>query len=489
MPSGLLQQQRYMVTKSNLYVFLGLLSVAITAFFIDVAAFWEFALAYTSPVLGFVLMSNHCGCESAGSGCSGTGSGGSGGGGSCGCGSTPFLAATDKDGTHRIFNDVLIGNPSTLFNTRTYGEQMYRAGRVGFDLYPIPIDELRQSNGHFELTLKEIEPEQSYVHDFQYGYLTLPKDGMLATDGSHQTLYSITAEEAVTSTVTHTNGNSVGEQLQQNRGRAQESQREYIENSVLLRESETLYFTTEETNGESYLSLGAFWREPLSREYYIDRIRELEVKSRPVRSLEKTIRSYMRKTATSLLALAAAVLPVSGGGIVNDSSLVKTAFNPPQAHASTPGRSLYVYYRNQDGSWVRFSIIHPRHLLALNTIVQIPAEAYQNGVANLKVVASKDHYVYSLGVVADATPIDTPVMYPVSGLLNNTKPVTATDSAPLETYAGDAFSFLVPVPENNETHVVFRLHGYYVPLPTMSDEEMTQWWTNLSQEDKALYVG
>ena len=451
---------------------------------------WEFIIASVGQVFGFVSMTDHCGGGGSGSSCSG-GSSGSGCSGSCGtCGSTPFLAALDKNGKQRIFNDVLISTPSTLFVNRSHGEQMYRSGQVGFDLYPIPLNELRVRDGHFELALKEIEPEQSFVHEFQYGYINVPDKGMLVTAGSHQELFSvISPEQPIVGSVTHSSGNVVGEQLKANIGRSRDSQKEYIENAVLLREGETLYFSVSESEHATHLSLGAFWREPLSREYYIDRIRELEAQSATLGSPEKTIRSYMRKTAASLVALAAAVLPVSGGGIVNDSSLVKTAFTPPQAHASTPGRSLYVYYRDRDGSWVQFSIIHPRHLLTLNTLVDIPSDAYMDGFANIKVEATKDHYIYSLGTVSNVSPIDTPVMYPVSGLLNNTKPVTASDSAPLETYAGDMFSFLVPVPEESATHVVFRLHGYYVPLPTMSDEEMSQWWTNLSQEDKALYVG
>lgn len=417
--------------------------------------------------------------DNCGSGC---GSSDCGGGGECA--STPFLIGKSKHGQDFILNDIMMGNPSSLFSNRRTGEVAFASGNVGYDVYPVPISLLKEKDtSTIELALKEIEPEQSIIHDFQYGFITLPPNKNLAIENSHQKLYCFSAIENVTSSINHSTLGSVENVFLDNK-KACFNQKDYQDKSVFLKQGERVSFTVSEAEGINYISIGAFWRELLSKKYYVDRLKNIDT-STENKIATNVLGFKLKNLMTTAMSIILFMLPFSLS--VNDSSLVgKCNINTTQA--SHPGRSLYLYYRDKNGQLIYFSIIHPRHILTYNTLIRVPAEAYVDGHAQIVIEATQDHYIYSLGIAQEVEEISLPNFTPIEGLLNGEKLLSAQNNKPLETRAGDVFSFSIPLPNVGETHMVCKIHGHYSPLAPLSDADMRSWWSKLSKEEKALYA-
>lgn len=435
---------------------------------------------------------NESGNGSTGSPSSGTGNGS--GGNSSGNGngsSTPFLITTHSDGSTRILNEVMKGNPTSYFFDKETGQRAFARGEVGSDTYPVALSDLAVKDGSLRFALKEIEPEESFIHELQYSFLTIDPAAALAVHNTHQSLCAYSHITPLATDVVHSTDPkrfSKDTLCRRHQGVTYEN---LLSDALFLRNEEYVEFQvakdTSDPSGTVQLSVGAFWRTLLSKEAYQERIRALTepIEKKPVLTKSR------KKVFRSLIPVFSFLLSMSFGANVDNHALLEK-FNSPVAHASAPnngGRSLHFYYRTADGRFVYFATIHPRFRLVYNTVVDLPEEAFIDGVADIRTTATDDHYIYSLGVVTNAETLQEETYTELAGHFAGTSTAArASVAQPLKTTAGDHIDFSIPVPDGEYTHMLLKIHGYYVPLPVLDDHELFRWWQKLTPPERQLYL-
>lgn len=413
--------------------------------------------------------------SSSGSGCAG-----------CGCGSTPFLQIVRKNGQIDTLNDIMVTSPSSMFFNPADGKVALAKGKIGFDVYPVSVrDQVGQSE--FTFKLKEIEYETSSLVEFSYTSVHIPKDSELATDHSHNTLYTIAQNRSVSSVTSTVKTGNLDKIIDVKRAEAGSAAAQPIADSVRMLANDEVCLSVEKaSSGQTHIAVGAFFSalHTGGAEAFLPELHQ-ENNELPHTRVQKTFLKRSLPFVGSLALLLAAFLP--GRISLSDTELIQLSNTIPHAHAETGGsKSLYFYYKNNHGSWTHFSTYHPRFNLSYRSVTQIPFEAFAENqtTAEIKIISNTEHYIHSICAVDSLESLDLPEFTPIA--MKGDKAITA--NSPLVTQPGDDLIFAVQKNHESDTHFFFKIQGHYSPLQCQSHIEANQWWQALTAEEKGFLV-
>lgn len=398
--------------------------------------------------------------------------------GQCGDSSTTFLQKVYDNGEVETLNDVMVGNPSSLFYNKRVGEKAFQAGLVGHDLYAVPVD----GSSEKKFRLKEIEFEDSEVFEMSYASLHVPTGSDICTDHTHQSLYSVASYRLLENEPIHSNQQKGAVPILSNIATLPEDKQPFTK-SWQIDPGETIEFTVEKNaDATTFLFIGAFWR-PLASAH-ADAVQLSATKVSAYAS------PFVRLALAPLFYLVSLLAPLTMSTIGTDDGereLLRSSYQVQKAQASyTTGKSLYMYYQNQAGEWTEFAVIHPRFALSQRLVCPLPEEAFsESDTVSVRISSNCRHYIYGLGVAEGVDKMEVHELTPINGVLNGATAFDFSNETRLSTKPGDTFDFSV-TPEAEATHIVFKLHGYYVPRVTGDKQSYNEWKNSLSLEEKQV---
>jgi hypothetical protein len=426
------------------------------------------------------------GMGQSGTGDSDSGSGQGSASGGSGCGSTPFLQIVRKNGQIDTLNDIMVTSPSSMFFNPADGKVALAGGKIGFDVYPVSVRE-QVGQSEFTFKLKEIEYETSTIAEFSYTSVHIPKDSELATDHSHNTLYTVAQNRPVSSVTSTVKTANLEKIVDAKRASCNSPAQQPIADSVrLLANDEVCFSVKKASSGQTHIAVGAFFSalHTGGADAFLPELQK-ENHELPHARMQKTFFKKSLPFVGSLALLMAAFLP--GRISLSDTELIQLSNTIPHAHAETGGtKSLYFYYKNNHGSWTHFSTYHPRFNMSYRSVTQVPFEAFAENqtTAEIKIISNTEHYIHSVCAVDTLEPIDLPEFTSVA--LKDGE-VIASDSA-VVTQPGDDLAFTVQKKQESDTHFFFKIQGHYSPLHCQSHSEANQWWQALTAQEKKFLV-
>jgi len=381
----------------------------------------------------------------------------------------------------------MVINPSSLFLDPKQGQTALDKGEIGSDVYPVCIKDLGQKDS-ISFLLKEIEYETSTVAEFAYATAIIADGAEVATDDSHSKTYLVSGNRYVSEVEAQKKSIDSKSVFTTNTQNLDATSEQPINESLYLDHGEEVVFSVKKNkNGDTHLAVAAFFHHLHTggAEKFISDLAVVQPKA--VQSIYQ--KSFLRRNLPfvgSLSVLLAVFLPVSVA--LNDQNLIKFSNSIPKAHADTPHKSLYYYYKNSNGKWVHFSIMHPRFKLSQRVTVQVPEEAFIDGrnEVEIKVISNSRHYIYSIGLVDQVESVEMSDFTPISGKVNGAIKHSFENKSQFVTLPGDAFAFTVSNIKPEATHIFFKIQGHYSPLLCSNESEAKNWWNKLSSQEQTM---
>lgn len=517
----------------TMWWYLGILLVVLVGSLLDQSLFTISALFFAGPC-NDGCASDDASCSSGGSGSDGGGSGGDTG--SCGCDSvgcapgectsgcsdsgssatsTPYLYIK-KRGEYEMQNDVMIGYPTTAVATRERGEEKYRMKMLGNDVYPIMRDGLDlDAAGRANFQLREIEAEESYIYRLRMHAYKVPAQHRVLQSWDHFKLisYDPNNRAPLQSKVVLNDTIDCSHKLQSDPQKTVDQERD---TSLRLYTGDVLSFNVSREQG-NHLVISAFWRD-WGVSDLADDIHGLQKSVKSPFSFTESLVKNVRKTAAKMVMF----LTILAGSFYGSShtqrgdddsrdkdELLAFIKKANLAHAdmvSSPtcggdgdrGKSLHVSYRHPEhGEWVFVATVQPRAYMPHEVYVLLQDMAYnEEGVAQVKIEATKGHYVKSIAVLNSSTtselvPVETSALE-ASHLRDQTilgefsTNSEADQKNPIHLIAGDVLDLkTAPLPED-VNYVAVDVLGYYTPLSEGSEKLVSGWEDRIGTREKAL---
>ncbi len=463
------------------------------------------------PLFGLCASSDGCGNTSGGDS-AGTD------GGNNGNNSTPFLYTWTGD-KFTLENDVLFGKPNSSFSTYLAGRAAYEAGLVTGDTYQVK-NPFKLKNGKLSFQIKELEPEESYFDYLSLTQVLIPKEGELfvRSDLKQFEVFetkAIGAKEGIDDQVIE--GSNLNQDIAQAltdtslmRGDGKKSQPEHIMQTGNIIK---ITATVSDAKQPLYLFLGSRHFDWIGG--LIPELEQIHSKSNGILSpfQEISVWSFKNISRASLLVLMLAFVwaTVSVTGLLspdsrlaksnigtNDLATVNNAFRLPQAQADHGGRSLEVSYYRGNKDFQKVDIIEPRYYQKDVSIIQIPAEAIEDGKVTVQVMATKRHAVTTAFLAAPKKKLN----YQTESLSvkkalkrgsrrNWTKNLNTKYSKQyLHTIPGDVVDIEFKTPTTTPSasqQEVYLLHadGFYTPATQEAYHKAKGWIAKLDPESQA----